>query len=128
MTTVNCRIWVRALTRAWRADRLATIRTRMASTAPSLELALARTLPDRAARAAWTGIDRVGLALATTVLAVVPIDLDHLDPGSSEEPGQSGPIGTGPFHADFPDSSEADQPRKQGRIALRSGMERFGAE
>src|SRR5271169_1952533 len=51
---VNCRIWVRALTLAWRADRLATASTRMASTAPSLDLALPRTLPDRTARAAST--------------------------------------------------------------------------
>ncbi len=32
------RIWISALTRAWRAERLATTRTRMASTAPSLDL------------------------------------------------------------------------------------------
>ena len=52
------------------------------------------------------------------VLAVVAIDLDDLDAGSGEEPGQSGPIGPGPLHADLPDRPEAGQPREQGRIAL----------
>jgi MFS family permease len=45
---------MRALTRAWRAERLATTSTRMASTAPSLDLGLPVARPPRAARAAST--------------------------------------------------------------------------
>ena len=46
------RIWVMALTRAWRAERLATTNTRMASIDPSLVLAEPDALPLIAARAA----------------------------------------------------------------------------
>ena len=51
---VSWRIWVSALIRASRAERLATTRTRMASTEPSLLLAVPWARPDRAARAAST--------------------------------------------------------------------------
>jgi hypothetical protein len=48
------RIWVSAFTGAERAERLATRRTRSASTQPSRLLARPLALPDRAARAAST--------------------------------------------------------------------------
>jgi hypothetical protein len=45
---------MRALVLAWRAERLATTRTRIASTAPSLDLGLPLARPLRAVRAAST--------------------------------------------------------------------------
>ena len=84
--------------------------------------------PRQGSTSCLNGVDRIGLALATTVLAVVPIDLDHLDTGPGKKPGQSGSIGTRPFHTDPLNYPEAGQPGKQGRVALGGGIEGFGAE
>ena len=47
------------------------------------------------------GVEGVGLAAVASGLAVLTVHLDDLDPGSSEEPGDAGPIGTGPLYADL---------------------------
>jgi hypothetical protein len=74
------------------------------------------------------GVDRIGLALATSSLAVVAVDFDHLDPRPGEEPGQACPIGPGPFHADRPDPPKPGEPREQCHIAVGGGIEGLGAE
>jgi len=67
------------LTHEARAERLATTRTRRASTEPSLLLACPCARPDKAERAASTGVEGIGLAALAAVLAVLPADFDDLD-------------------------------------------------
>ena len=125
---VSWRIWVSALIRAPRAERLATTRTRMASTEPSLLLAVPWARPERTARAASTASSGIGLAAVASGLAVLAVDFDDVDPCSGEEAGDAGPIGPRPLHADLADLPEGLQPGEQGRVAVGVGRERCGAE
>ena len=125
---VSWRIWPSALIRAPRAERLATTRTRMASTAPSLLLALPWARPDCAARAASTASRGSDLPALAPGLAVLAVHLDDVDPGSGEEAGDAGPIGARALHTDLADLAEGLQPGQQGRVAVGVGPERLGAE
>ena len=124
---VNWRIWPSALIRAPRAERLATTRTLMASTEPSLLLAVPWALPDCAAR----GLERVegiGLAALSAGLTVLAVHFDDMDPRFGEETGDAGPIGPRPLHADLAHFAERFEPAEQCRIPVGIGPERLGAE
>ena len=82
------------------ALRLATIRVRIASTAPSRPLGAPRARPDCAARAALTASSGIGLALTAAVLPVGAVDLDDPDTSCGDITGQSGAVTAGPFDAD----------------------------
>ena len=69
------------------------------------------------------GVDRVGLAVTVTSLAVGAVNLDDLDPGGPQEPGQAGPVGTGALHADPDHLAEAAQPAQQLGIAALADRE-----
>ena len=125
---MSWRIWVRALTRALRAERLATTRTRMASTAPSLLLAVPWARPDCAALAASTASRGSDFPLCLAGLAVLAVHFDDLDPGPGEMTGDPGAIGPGPFDSDLGDLAERWEPSLQLHVAVGIGAERFGAE
>ena len=125
---VSWRIWVSALIRAPRAERLATTRTRIASTEPSLLLALPWARPERTARAASTASSGSDLPLWVSGLAVLAIDFDDVDSSSGEVTSDAGPIGPGPLHADFADFSEGFEPGQKIRVAVGVGPKRLRAE
>jgi hypothetical protein len=106
-----------ALTRAWPAERLATTRTRMASTAPSRDLGLPIARPLSAARAASTASRGVGLARPPALLSVRSVDFDDLYAGSAQVAGQARAIRAGALHADLDDVSEALEPLEQRPVA-----------
>ena len=119
---------MRALTRAWRAERLATTRTRMASTAPSLDFGLPVARPPRAARAASTASRGSDLPLLPALLAIRSVDLDDFDTRAAQMASQAGPIGTGALDADLGHTAEALEPRQQRFVAGRVGAETLGSE
>ena len=106
------RIWMRALTRAWRAERLATTSTRMASTAPSRDLGLPARPTAQCGPGGFDGIEWVGLAAASPLLSVGPVDLDDLDAGPAQVTGQTRAIRAGALHADLGDVAKALEPRR----------------
>ena len=119
---------MRALTRAWRAERLATRRTRIASTEPSFVLGMLFARPLSAARAASTasrGSDfperrrsaRFGRSTSMTLDAV-----------AEEKARQPGSIRTGPFDTDLSDFAEALEPGEQRLVAGGVDCERLRAE
>ena len=118
---VSWRIWVSALTRACRADRLATTRTRMASTDPSLHLAFPCALPDSDGPGRLDGVERIGLAAVSSGLAVLTVHFDDLDPCPSEVTGDSGAVGPRALDADLGDHVRITQPGQQCRIAVGLG-------
>ena len=72
------------LTRAWRAERLATTRTRMASMAPSLDLEHFVARPPRACSSSLDRIERITSSTASALGSIRPVALDHLDVGSTQ--------------------------------------------
>jgi hypothetical protein len=59
-------------------------------------------------------VDRVGLALETSGLAVGTVDLDHVDLLITQQPGQSGSVDAGALTPDPRQLSESSHPGKQG--------------
>ncbi len=119
---------MRALTRAWRAERLATTRTRMASTAPSLDLGLAARSTTQGGPGGFDGVEGVGLAAAPALLAVGSVDLDDLDASPAQVAGQARAIGAGALNADLGDVAERLEPAQQRLVAGRIGGEALCAE
>ena len=121
------RIWLSAWVRPFRAEDLATRKTRMDSTFPSLVLASPAASPERAARAAemasW-GSDlplsrrrwRLGRSTSTRIRSAWRCRV-------SPRPHQ-----TGPFDADEVDRAEVAQPPQQFLVALLGGGEALDAE
>jgi hypothetical protein len=58
-------------------------------------------------------VDGVGLGEYATKLTVGAIDLDHLEPLTTQVPRQAGATGAGGFHSDTSDRPEAGQPPVQ---------------
>ena len=73
----RARIWLIARVRSPRAERLATINARMASTVPSRPLGAPLALPDWAARAALTASRGSDLPGRRRSCRSGPVDLDH---------------------------------------------------
>ena len=57
-----------------------------------------------------------------------PVDLDHLDVGSAQEPGQARPIGARALHPHLGERTEALEPGEQRLVASRVGVEALRAE
>ena len=110
------------------ALRLATIRVRIASTAPSRPLGAPRARPDCAARAALTASSGIGLALPAPVLPVRAVHLDDPDARRGDVAGQPGAVTAGPFDADQAHGPEPAQPAQQAGVASRGGRELPDAE
>lgn len=64
-------------------------------------------------------VERIGLAFAVAGVTVRPVDLDHLEVGGGEEPGEASPVGAGAFHPHPLECPEAAQPPVQQLIAGR---------
>ena len=73
------------------AERLATTRTRMASTEPSLDLALPWA-PPTCPLGGLDGVEGIGLAALSPGLAVLAVHLNDVDPCSGEVTSGAGPI------------------------------------
>ena len=101
---------MRALARAWRAERLATTRTRIASTAPSLDLGLPARPTAQGGPGGFDGVEGIGLAAATALLSVRSVDLDDLDAHPAQVAGQPGPIGARALDADLGHVAEGLEP------------------
>ena len=63
----------------------------MASTEPSLLLALPWARPDCAAQGRLERVEGIGLAALTPGLAVLAVHFDDVDAGFGEETGDAGP-------------------------------------
>jgi hypothetical protein len=110
------------------ALRLATIRVRIASTAPSRPLGAPRAPAGLSGPRGADRIEGIGLALTAAVLPVGAIDLDDPDTSCGDITGQSGAVAAGPFDADQGNGTEPAQPAQQAGIAGRSGGELLNAE
>ena len=119
------RIWVMAFTLAWRAERLATISTRMASTGPSC-LAGPRSPAADGGTGRLDRIEGVGLTVVAAGLAVRPIDLDNLQASPPKEPGEAHPIGTGSLDTDPAHLAKLLEPGQQRPEAGGVRWEGFG--
>ena len=100
----------------------------MASTDPSLLLALPWALPGLGGPGRFERVEGIGLARLASGLAVRAVHFDDVNPCSGEEAGDAGPIGPGAFHPDLAEDAEGFEPGQQRRVALGIGGERFGAE
>jgi hypothetical protein len=107
---------------------LATIRARIASTAPSRPFGAPPARPDWAARAALTASSGPGLALPAAVLAVGAVDLDDPDAGGGDMAGQAGAVAAGPLDVDQGDGPVPAQPAQQPVVAGRGDGELLDAE
>jgi hypothetical protein len=76
----------------------------------------------------FDGVEGIGLARTTTLRPVGPVDLDHLDVCSAQEPGQARSIRSRAFHPDLGERTEALEPDKQCLVAGRIGVETLRAE
>ena len=126
--STRARAWLMVRVRSPAALRRATIRVRIASTAPSRPLGAPRARPDCAARAALTAFQRVRLALPAPVLPVRTVHLDDPDARCGDVPGQPGAVTAGPFDADQAHGAEPAQPAQQAGVAGRGGRELLDAE
>jgi hypothetical protein len=116
--------WVRSL----RALRLATISTRIASTAPSRPFGAPQARPDWAARAALTASSGPGLALPAAVLPAGAAGLHDPDADGGDMAGQAGAVAAGPLDADQGDGPVPAQPAQQPGVAGRGDGELLDAE
>ena len=73
-------------------------------------------------------IERIRFATASALGSIRPVDLDHLDVGSTQEAGQAGPIGAGALHPDLGHLAEALEPGQQRLVATRVRLKALGAE
>ena len=115
----RARIWLSALTRAWRAERSAVRRARMASTFPVPGLGLGDGVTREHGLGGGDGVDGIGLAVAAPALAIGTAHLDRLHPLEVEEAGEPSSIGPGSLDAKALDLAELLQPTKCGAIAGR---------
>ena len=113
------RIWLSAFTLVERAERLATISARMASTLPSRCLGLPQLAVPLGGMGGLDGVHSVGLAFATTLLAVGAVHLYHLHPRPAQVTGQAGPIAAGALHPDPHHRAEPGQPGQQLTVTRR---------
>jgi hypothetical protein len=74
------------------------------------------------------GVERIGLAAATTLGPIRPVHLDDRDAGLAQEPRESRPIGARALHADLGDLPEALEPGQKRFVASRSGREGLASE
>ena len=105
--------------RACRAERLATTRTLIASTAPSRVLAFPLAASGQRGPGGLNRVKGVGLAAAAPGLAVGPVNFDYFNPASTEKTGQVGSIGSGSFNPDLGDGTKALEPPEQFFVAGR---------
>ena len=119
---------MRALALAWRAERLATTRTRIASTAPSLDFGLPARSTAQGGPGRFDGVEGIGLAAATPFLSIRSVDLDDLDAPSSQVAGQAGPIRARALDADLGHVPEGLEPGQQRLVAGGVGLEALRAE
>ena len=104
------------------ALRLATIRVRIASTAPSRPLGAPRARPDCAGRAALTASR--GWDLPCGAGPAGPSGpLRRPGPGRGDVAGQPGAVTAGPLDPDQAHGSEPAQPAQQAGVASRGGRE-----
>ncbi len=115
------RIWLRAFTLVDRAERLATISARMASTWPSRCLGLPELAVPLGGMGGLDGVHGIGLAFAATLLAVGAVHLHHLHPRPAQVTGQAGPVAAGALHPDPHHRAEAGQPTQQLAVTRRRG-------
>ena len=74
------------------------------------------------------GIQRIGLALPATVLAVGTVDLDDPDAGRGDVAGQARAVAARALDADQGDGPEPAQPAQQARVAARGSRELLHAQ
>jgi hypothetical protein len=74
------------------------------------------------------GVERIGLALVATGLAVGPVDLDDVDVIAPQEPGETSAVGTGALDANRCDLAEGFEPGEEGLVAIGIDRERLGAD
>jgi hypothetical protein len=69
------------------------------------------------------GVQGIGLASSSAVLAVLPVNLHDLDALADQEPGEPGTVAAGAFHPDRLELAVTTKPPQQGRVAGRRGWE-----
>ena len=106
-----------AVMRPCLAERRATRKARIASTAPSRVFACPVAWPDWRSAGRRDGVDRVGLAVAASQLAVRAIHLHDGHALGVQEASESGSVATGPFDADTLDRTESPKPGEQRAVA-----------
>jgi hypothetical protein len=74
------------------------------------------------------GVGGIGLAGGSSGLTVGPVDLDDLDAGGIQVPGQPGAIGARALHADPGHLTEGTHPGQQLSIAGSAGRKRLDAQ
>ncbi len=74
------------------------------------------------------GVEGIGLAGPTTLLAIRSVDLEDLDADSAQVAGQARAIGPGALHADLGDVAEGSEPAEQRLVARCVGLEALRAE
>ena len=122
------RIWTMAFTRACRAERLATTRTRMASTGPSLVLPAPEARPLMAARAASTASSGSDLPWLRRDCRLGRLTSTTSTPLRRRNRAEPHPIGAGALDADLGHLAEALEPGQQRLVASGVGIERLGAD
>ncbi len=115
------RIWLSAFTLVERAERLATISARIASTCAVAVLGLPQLAVPLGGMGGLDGVHGVGLAFAATLLAVGAVHLHHLHPRPAQVTGQAGPVAAGALHPDPHHRAEAGQPTQQLAVTRRRG-------
>src|SRR5271166_3494829 len=115
--------WLMVRVRSPAALRRATIRVRIASTAPSRPLGAPRARPGSADR-----IQGIGLALTAAVLPVGTVHLDDPDASRGDITGQPGTVTACPLDPDQAHRPEPAQPAQQAGIASRGSGELPDAE
>ena len=120
--------WLTDLVRSPRAERLATISARIASTVPSRPLGAPRARPDSAALAALTASRGSDLPARRRSCRSQRSTSTTAIPAASEVTGQARAITAGAFDTNQDYSPEAAQPLEQPAVAARRGWELLDAE
>src|SRR5437764_5535016 len=107
------------------AEDLASLNIRSISTGPSPAFRAAAGPTAKDCSGGGFGIEAVGLALPAAVGLIWLVDLDHLDAGLPEVPGQRGTVGAGALHTGPSQYPERARPAQQRVVAGSTGRKRL---
>ena len=126
--TSSARIWLMAVMRPCLAERRATRKARIASTAPFRVFGCPAAWPDCAARAAATASTGSDLPWLRRSWRLGRFTSTTLTPLGVQEARESRSVAAGPFDADTLDRTESAQPGEQSAVAGRGRRERAHSE
>src|SRR5918997_4079686 len=115
-------VWVRALT----AEALASLNTPQHLHGPVTGLRVASGPAAEHCPGSGFGVEGVGLAPPTASGLIGLVDLDHLNPGRAQGPGQRRTVGASALHSGPPQYPERAYPRQQRLVTGCGSGERLG--